>query len=164
MSVKVIEGERGKERLINEPGEAGADDPTDGRGKISERLTREEMQEELDKRVEMMRTGNGGDGVTDQYREYQFIIGELEKGNKFVRLMVQASVRALSALTVHCSSCKSVKGVAHRPSHRAPPTEAGTGKSFLLTTVFLWCLCRKKKVKAAAPYQTELSSTRTPAQ
>jgi hypothetical protein len=39
----------------------------------------------------------------------------------------------------------------------APPTEAGTGKSFLLTTVFLWCLCRKKKVKAAAPSRAELS-------
>ena len=25
------------------------------------------------------------------------------------------------------------------------------GKSFLLTTVFLWCLCKKMKVKAAAP-------------
>ena len=91
MSVKVIEGERGKETLINEPGEAGAEAPTDGRGKISERLTREEMQEELDKRVEMMRTGNGGDGVPDQYRVYQFIISELEKGSKFLRLMVQAS-------------------------------------------------------------------------
>ena len=28
---------------------------------------------------------------------------------------------------------------------------AGTGKSFLLTTVYLWCLCHGKKAKAAAP-------------
>ena len=77
MSVKVIEGERGKERLINEPGEAGADASTDDRGKISERLTREEMQAELDKRVEMMRVGDGGDGVPDQHRVYQFARGSV---------------------------------------------------------------------------------------
>ena len=28
---------------------------------------------------------------------------------------------------------------------------AGTGKSFLLTTVFLWCLVHGKNAKAAAP-------------
>jgi RecG-like helicase len=28
---------------------------------------------------------------------------------------------------------------------------AGTGKSFLLTTVYLWCLCHGKKAKACAP-------------
>ena len=28
---------------------------------------------------------------------------------------------------------------------------AGTGKSFLLTTVFLWCIVRDKKAQAAAP-------------
>ena len=31
--------------------------------------------------------------------------------------------------------------------------EAGTGKSFLLTTVYLWCLLKRKKVKAAAPWE-----------
>ena len=28
---------------------------------------------------------------------------------------------------------------------------AGTGKSYLLTSVYLWCLVNKKKAKAAAP-------------
>ena len=28
---------------------------------------------------------------------------------------------------------------------------AGTGKSFLLTSVYLWCLCNGKKAKACAP-------------
>ena len=28
---------------------------------------------------------------------------------------------------------------------------AGTGKSFLLTTIFLWCIVNKKNTKAAAP-------------
>ena len=28
---------------------------------------------------------------------------------------------------------------------------AGTGKSFLLETLFLWCLCEKLKTKAVAP-------------
>ena len=77
MSVKTIEGERGKERLINDPKDADADAPADGRGKISERLTCEEMQAELDKRVEMMRVGDGGDGVPDQHRVYQFARGSV---------------------------------------------------------------------------------------
>ncbi len=28
---------------------------------------------------------------------------------------------------------------------------AGTGKSFLLETLFLWCLCENRKTKAVAP-------------
>ena len=28
---------------------------------------------------------------------------------------------------------------------------AGTGKSFLLETLYLWCLCEKLKTKAVAP-------------
>jgi hypothetical protein len=70
-SIKSIEAERGQERLINDPRDADADAAGNERGKISERLTLEEMQHELEKRIEMMRTGAGGDGVTDQFRVYQ---------------------------------------------------------------------------------------------
>ncbi len=124
--VKNIEAERGKQRIINDSadGEADADD----RGRLSEQLTRAEMQKELDDRVEKMRAGAAGDGVTDQYRVardtdrlcswrgrhgimdtaldglhvrarasqvFEYIIGELE-ANRYLRLMVQASVRALA--------------------------------------------------------------------
>ncbi len=98
--IRTIENERGKQRLANEAD--GADTAEGARGRISDRLTLDEMQKELDKRVEMMRAGAAGDGVTDQARVYDYIIGRLECG-EYLRLMVQAS--------------------------------AGTGKSFLLTTV-----------------------------
>jgi len=64
--VRNIEAERGKQRIINDPadGEADADD----RGRLSEQLTRAEMQKELDDRVEKMRAGAAGGGITDQYR------------------------------------------------------------------------------------------------
>ena len=50
----------------------------------------EELQKELDKRVALMREGSGGDGVTDQGRVYDYIVGALERG-EWLRLMVQAS-------------------------------------------------------------------------
>ena len=45
----------------------------------------------------MMREGASADVETDQYRVYQYIIGELESGN-YLRLMVQASARRLFAI------------------------------------------------------------------
>ena len=52
---------------MNDPGE-GDPDETGGRDKISEKLTRDEMQAELDDRIEKMRAGAAGDGVPDQIR------------------------------------------------------------------------------------------------
>ncbi len=125
--MKNIEAERGKQRIINDPADGEAD-AADDRGRLSEQLTRAEMQKELDDRVEKMRAGAAGDGVTDQYRVardtdrlrsrrgrhgimdaawgglhvralvpqvFEYIIGELE-ANRYLRLMVQASVRALA--------------------------------------------------------------------
>ena len=66
--VKNIEAERGKERLLNDPADGEDADAADDRGKISEKLTREEMEKELHERVEKMRAGAAGDGVPDQYR------------------------------------------------------------------------------------------------
>ena len=72
LSVKTIEGERGKERLMNDADpDAAADAAGDGRTKISDRLSRAEMEAELEKRIEMMRAGGGGDGVTDQFRVFE---------------------------------------------------------------------------------------------
>ena len=88
--VETLRGERGKQSLINDAQDGDAD-PADGRGKISRKLTREEMQAELDERVEKMRAGAAGEGVADQYRVYEYIVGELVKNAKYLRLMVQAS-------------------------------------------------------------------------
>jgi len=115
LSIQTIEAERSKQRMANDVGEDQDTPATSGR--LSEQLTPKEMDELLKERVEMMEKCD--DGVSDQFRVYVYIIGELEKGTKFLRVMVQAS--------------------------------AGTGKSFLLTTVYLWCLCHKKVVKACAP-------------
>ena len=72
LSVETIENERGKERLMNDADpDAAADAPGDGRTKISDRLSRAEMEAELEKRIEMMRAGGGGDGVPDQIRVFE---------------------------------------------------------------------------------------------
>jgi hypothetical protein len=115
--IQTIEAERSKQRMSNDVG--GEDQPdSKARGRLSERLTQKEMNNLLTERIEMMKKTDDG-SVSDQYRVYQYITGELEKGTKFLRIMVQAS--------------------------------AGTGKSFLLTTVYLWCLCKSIRVKACAP-------------
>ena len=84
-----------KTRIANEPD--AVDDDSAAREKVSGRLTRAEIEEELAKRVAMMREGASADAETDQYRVYQYIIGELESGN-YLRLMVQASARRLFAI------------------------------------------------------------------
>ena len=38
-----------------------------------------------------------------------------------------------------------------KPAKLMVQASAGTGKSFLLTTVFLWCIVHGKKTRAAAP-------------
>ena len=113
--VKTIERERCKQRMANDVFDDTEE--TTSRGRLSEQLTPKEMNILLQDRVDMMKLSDNSE-ESDQYRVYQYIIGQLEKG-KWLRLMVQAS--------------------------------AGTGKSFLLTTVYLWCLCKKMKVKACAP-------------
>jgi hypothetical protein len=116
LSIQTIEAERSKQRMANDVG--GDQEDVKQRGRLSEQLTPKEMDDLLKERVEMMKKCDD-DGISDQFRVYEYIIGELEKGTKFLRVMVQAS--------------------------------AGTGKSFLLTTVYLWCLCKSMRVKACAP-------------
>jgi hypothetical protein len=143
-----IESERGKQRLVNAAAGAGDDDADNGR--ISDKLTLADMQAELDKRVELMRAGAAGDGITDQARVFDYIISQLE-GSNFLRLMVQASagtggqgwLQTMSSIRTPClvpSALLTASAVRHFP-----------GKSFLLTTVYLWALIKRMKVKAAAP-------------
>ena len=60
------------------------------KARAASQLSAEDMQAELKKRVEMMRGGAAGDGVPDQARVYDYIIGCLERG-EYLRLLVQAS-------------------------------------------------------------------------
>ena len=94
--IRTIEGERGKEKLINEAGEE-VDDPDDGGGRLTQRLSLAEMQAELDKRIAMMRAGAAGTGLTDQARVFDYIVQQLEQG-EYLRLMLQATRQATEGL------------------------------------------------------------------
>ena len=77
-----------------------------------------EMKTELEKRMALLQEG-AVEGITDQWRVFSHIAEVLTSGDRYLRLLVQAS--------------------------------AGTGKSFLLSTVFLYCIVHGIKTKAAAP-------------
>ena len=95
--IQIIEQERGRTRLVN-PGGSAAEGGE--RNCVSETLTLEEMQAELDKRIEMMKAGAAGTGVTDQYRVFDEIIQCLQNG-RYLRLMVQASAGTGNAISFH---------------------------------------------------------------
>ena len=112
----VIRAERGESGVANDAALDGDGPVNPG---LSRRLTPEEIEAKLADNIEKMKAG-GEEGVeTDQYRVFNFIIEQLEHGEKPLRLMIQAS--------------------------------AGTGKSFLLTSVFLWAVLKDMKTKACAP-------------
>ena len=123
----VIRAERGESGVANDAALDGDGPVNPG---LSRRLTPEEIEAKLADNIEKMKAG-GEEGVeTDQYRVFNFIIEQLEHGEKPLRLMIQAS--------------------------------AGTGKSFLLTSVFLWAVLKDMKTKACAPtgIQPSLATTR----
>ena len=94
--IRVIESERGDSFYVNDVQPADAQDAAAGGGdSLSTRLSPEQMQALLAKRVEMMKQGqvrDEGNGavVTDQYRVFSEIVAGLEQGRP-LRLMVQAS-------------------------------------------------------------------------
>ena len=91
--VKVIESERGDSFVVNDVQPGDVPDAAAGGGdSLSTRLSPEQMQALLEKRVEMMKEGHVGNGaaVTDQYRVFSEIVAGLEQGRP-LRLMVQAS-------------------------------------------------------------------------
>ena len=112
--LKCIEMERGTTTHLND----GVGDTAEDTAEVNARLSPEALGKLLNLRVEMMKAGAGGSGVTDQFRVYQHIVQCLDT-DQYLRLMVQAS--------------------------------AGTGKSFLLSTVYLFCIVRGLRCKAAAP-------------
>ncbi len=92
--IKTIEQERGKQRIVNQSGADGADG--DAANCVSDQLGLADLQKELDKRVDMMRSGATENGVTDQARVYDHIIGCLERG-EYLRLMIQVALLAPGA-------------------------------------------------------------------
>ena len=96
--VRVIESERaGDSTYINDVQGAVAEPVVAGaESNLTTRLSDEQMRTLLETRVAMMQRGavreDGGqdEGITDQFRVYNFIINALQSG-QFLRLMVQAS-------------------------------------------------------------------------
>jgi len=114
--MRVLESERGMSRTINDG--AVSDDEESGPAApahVSMRMTKEELKVELDRRTALLREGAVEGLDTDQWRVFCHIIEVLTSGERYLRLLVQAS--------------------------------AGTGKSFLLSTVacihitIVDCLC-----------------------
>ena len=48
------------------------------------------LEEELNKRIEMMKTTRDGEATSDQFRGYQEVIAAIESG-QYLRMIVQAS-------------------------------------------------------------------------
>ena len=115
LMMRAIEQERDAVRTVNEVD--SDEEAPQQRESLCTRLSQAEMEAELERREQLMRTGKSS-GVTDQWRVYTGIINGIRIGSP-LRLMVQAS--------------------------------AGTGKSFLLTTVYLWCIVNGKKAQGCAP-------------
>ena len=111
------------------------------------RLSKNELQALLDKRVGQMQDGGSDDSPTDQYRVYKHIIEQLDSGTP-LRLMAQASA----------GTGKSHQGPPYRffffmcCVHFVFPTFSRIGgRGFLLNTVYLHCILQKKHVRVCAP-------------
>ena len=118
-------------------------------GGLSTKLSPTAMKELLAKRETMMKESKSGEVNTDQFRVYSHIIHCIETG-KWLRLMVQVFWFVIVphglAGGMGCSPKRQMY-----PEKTIHQASAGTGKSFLLNTVFLYCLVHKKRCKAAAP-------------
>ncbi len=85
----VVRSERGTDGIANDAADGGDDGAA--QAGAPRRLSRDEMQALLDKRVGQMREGGTDDAPTDQFRVYAYIIERLQSGENPLRLMVQAS-------------------------------------------------------------------------
>lgn len=85
--LQTIEQIRGAMRIVNDgAGADGADECGSGAADRSGvKLSREQLLNELADREEKMKSGAEADGVTDQFRVYEHIIGELQSSTGFCR-------------------------------------------------------------------------------
>ena len=90
--MRVIESERGMSRTINDGVESDDEEPGPAApAHTSLKMTKEEMKVELDRRTALLREG-AVDGLgTDQWRVFCHIIEVLTSGERYLRLLVQAS-------------------------------------------------------------------------
>ena len=118
-------------------------------GGLSTKLSPAAMKELLVKRERMMQESKSGEGtITDQFRIYSHIIHCIETG-QWLRLMVQ--VLLCYIIPVRLGWVGDPPRESHASKENAHQASAGTGKSFVLNTVFLYCLVKGKRCKAAAP-------------
>ena len=91
-TLKCIRLERGTTTYLNDGVDDEAEERTEAARTADEhtKLRPDALKKLLDERVEMMKAGKGGDGITDQYRVYRNIIDSIE-GGSYLRMMVQAS-------------------------------------------------------------------------
>jgi hypothetical protein len=141
----VIRAERGEMATVNDALFDDVDGVAQGSGS-SRRLTKAEMEALLAKRIEQMKSGGTEDNATDQFRTFSYIISRLQGDGPPLRLMVQVRL------------CVKVAGYPLNDNTASLQASAGTGKSFLLTNVFLWCILHDMNTKACAPTGVALSS------
>ncbi len=84
--IAVILAERNLERVANVEAEVVASEVSS----LTHKLSEAQLVELLRKREANMRACSAGGGAPDQYRVYQDIIGQIERG-QYLRMMVQAS-------------------------------------------------------------------------
>jgi len=120
-TLRVLEQQCKAMRDMDAHADGSTDDATDA---TTLRLSRDEMQRELERREHLLRSRPAdsgtqrGDVDTDQWRIYVEATSRLKEGRP-LRMFIQAST--------------------------------GTGKSFLLTTLYLWCELNGLRVCAGAP-------------
>ena len=72
------------------------------------KMTKEELKVELDRRTALLREGAVEGLDADQWRVFCYIVEVLTSGNRYLRLLVQASAgtgKSFLLSTVACSSC-----------------------------------------------------------
>ena len=87
--LRCIEKERGVTKLLNDGAEKLPDDYTSSEIPSTEAMNAAELKSELDRIVEMLRTGAAPGRETDQFRVYSYITRCIEEG-RYLRLLIQA--------------------------------------------------------------------------
>ena len=99
--MRVIESERGMSRTINDGVVSDEETGPAAPAHTSLKMTKEELQVELDRRTALLQEGAVEGLDTDQWRVFCYIKNVLTSGNRYLRLLVQASAgtgKSLSGL------------------------------------------------------------------
>ena len=100
--LRVIESERRMSKTINDGVESDDEEPGPAApAHGSRRMTKEELRTELDRRTALLQEGAVEGLDTDQWRVYCHIINTLTGGERYLRLLVQASAGTGDSLSGH---------------------------------------------------------------